>query len=397
MSDPFFRPGDPSFRASPYEDYARLRKADPVHHVDDGFWVVTRYADVSRCLQDRLFGMADFWATQAARFGAGPALGLSTTWMLFKDPPDHTRLRRLVSRAFSPRAVERLRPRIATIVDELLAGGTVEGVLDVVRDLAFPLPIHVIAELLGVPASERDRFHAWTQAMNLAFEPSLDESAIARCNAACGALADYFAALVQRRRGAPGDDLVSAMLAAEEDGQRLSEAEVIGNAALLLSAGYETTMGMIGNGSLALCENRGELRRLADDPALIPNAIEEFLRYDSPVQYTVRFALGDVELGGKRIRAGEPLYLIVASANRDGDRFPNPDALDVGRADVEHLSFGGGRHFCIGAFLARIEGEIAFSALVPLLARADLASEARPWRASYLNHALESLPIRLAG
>jgi pimeloyl-[acyl-carrier protein] synthase len=393
-----FDPVSRAFRANPYPIYERLRREDPVHRspLDGGFWVITRHADVALCLRDPRCGMGEFWSAQKERLGDDAAYRASSTWMLFKDPPDHTRLRKLVSQAFTPRATERMRERVSAILGELLAAPLERGRLDVMSDLAFPLPVYVIADMLGVPPDDREAFHGWTQAMNLIFEPVLGAETIARANRAVAALDDYLRALVRERRKAPREDLLSGMIAAEEAGDRLTEDELVGNAGLLLSAGYETTMGLLGNGVLALLRNPDELRRLAEDPSLGSNAIEEFLRYDSPVQYTLRFALRDFELGGKEIRAGDRLFLIVASANRDPERFAEPDRLDVGREDVEHLSFGGGRHFCLGAPLARLEGEIVLRRLVPRLVGAEIEPGPLEWRDSYLNHALEHLPVRLA-
>jgi pimeloyl-[acyl-carrier protein] synthase len=393
-----FDPLSRAFRADPYPTYARLRREDPVHRspLDGGFWVVTRHADVALCLRDPRCGMGEFWSAQKQRLGDDAAYHASSTWMLFKDPPDHTRLRKLVSQAFTPRATERMRERVSVILEELLTAPLERGRLDVMSDLAFPLPVYVIADMLGVPPGDRDAFHEWTQAMNLIFEPVLGPETIARANRAVAALDEYLRALVRERRKAPREDLLSGMIAAEEAGDRLTEDELVGNAGLLLSAGYETTMGLLGNGILALLRGPDELRRLAENPSLGPNAIEEFLRYDSPVQYTLRFALRDFELAGREIRVGDRLFLIVASANRDPERFPEPDRLDVGRDDVEHLSFGGGRHFCLGAPLARLEGEIVLRRLVPHLLGAELESDVLEHRDSYLNHALEHLPVRLA-
>ena len=392
-----FDPLSPAFRADPWTTYARLREEDPVHRAALGMWVLTRYDDVAGILRDPRFGTAGFGDRQVEMLGAGAASGMSSTWMLFKDPPDHGRLRGLVSRAFTPAAIDRLRARIGEIVDELLAGPVERGELDVMRDFAFPLPVLVITEMLGVPAADRDRFHEWTQAMNLSFEPVITPEHQARCHAGVTALDDYLRTLVRDHRSRPRDDILSGMIAAEDGGDRLSEDELVGNAALLLSAGYETTMGLIGNGTNALLHFPDERRRLRERPELLANAIEEFMRYESPVQFTGREPLAEVEIRGHTLRKGEPCLLLVGAANRDPGHFADPDRLDVARANApDQLSFGGGRHFCIGAPLARLEGLIAFRKLLPLLEHAELASSTLEWRDSFLNHALETLPVRLS-
>ncbi len=390
-----FDPSSPDFRADPYPTYARMRREDPVHWcpLGNGFYAVSRYEDVAALLRDPRLGMGDFGEAKDAEFRFGPAGKTVKTWMLLKDPPDHTRLRRLVSQAFTPRAVERMRPRIEQAVGDLLARPIERGSIDVVADLAFPLPVYVIAEMLGVPVADRERFHVWTQAVNLVFEAMLSEEEIERCNEGARALGEYLGTLAGERRRWPREDLLTAMIAAEEDGKRLSDAELVGNTGMLLAAGFETTMGLIANGALALCRNPAELTRLRREPALIPNAVEEFLRYDSSVQYTGRWTLEDVELHERTIPKGNLVFLLVASANRDPGRFRDPDRLDVGREDVQHLSFGGGRHFCLGAPLARLEAEVAFRALVPALRDPEITAPIE-WRPSALNHVPERLPVR---
>ena len=287
-------------------------------------------------------------------------------------------------------------PRIEAIVDELLAPAQDGGTIDLIGDLAFPLPVRVIAEMLGVPSGDRDRFHYWTQSMNLSFEPAITPEQTRRCHDAVAELDAYLRALVGERRAAPREDILSAMIAAEVAGDRLSEDEIVGNTALLLSAGYETTMGLIGNGVLSLLRFPGETSRLLQHPELLPNAVEEFMRHESPIQFSARQPRVEVEIRGRTIRRNEHCLLIVGSANRDPEHFPDPERLDVGRENAaDQASFGGGRHFCLGAPLARLEGSIAFRKLLPLLVGAELATDRLDWRDSFLNHALESLPVRL--
>jgi cytochrome P450 len=308
---------------------------------------------------------------------------MGQTSLFFKDPPDHGRLRGLVSRAFTPAAIEHMRPRVEAMVDELLAPAWERGAIDVIRDLAFPLPVRVIAEMLGVPQGDRDRFHYWTQSMNLSFEPAITPEQARRCHEAVAELDAYLRALIRERRSQPREDILSVLIAAEVGGDRLTEDEIVGNTALLLSAGYETTMGLIGNGVLSLLRFPGEIARLRQHPELVANAVEEFMRHESPVQFTARQPRLEVEIRGRTIPAGEHCLMIVAAANRDPERFPDPDRLDVGRENAgDQISFGGGRHFCLGAPLARLEG-------------AALATASLEWRDSFLNHALESLPVRV--
>ena len=391
-----FDPLSRGFRANPWPVYDRMRAADPVHHSALGVWVLTRFDDVAACIRDPRFGMGDFWKRQEAMLGPGAMSVMGRSSLFFKDPPDHGRLRGLVSRAFTPVAIERLRPRIEAIVDELLAGARASGALDVIRDLAFPLPVRVIAEMLGVPEEDRDRFHYWTQSMNLSFEPAITPEHAARCHAAVAELDDYLRALVTRRRAEPRDDLISGLIAAEISGDRLTADEIVSNTALLLSAGYETTMGLIGNGVLSLLRFPGEIRRLTERPDLVPNAVEEFMRHESPIQFTAREPRVEVEVRGRTLRPGELCLMVVGSANQDPEHFPDPKRLDVARENAEdQLAFGGGRHFCLGAPLARLEGAVAFGRLLPLLDGAELAGGDLEWRDSFLNHALESLPVRL--
>jgi cytochrome P450 len=321
---------------------------------------------------------------------------MGRTSLFFKHPPDRGRLRGLVSRAFSPTAIERRRPRVEAMVDELLAPAPERGAIDVIRDLAFPLPVRVIAEMLGVPQSDRDRFHHWTQSMNLSFEPAITPEQARRCHEAVAALDAYLRVLIRARRSRPREDILSVLIAAEVAGDRMTEDEIVGNTALLLSAGYETTMGLIGNGVLARLWFPGEIARLRQHPELVANAVEEFMRHESPVQFTARQPRLEVEIGGRTIPAGEHCLLIVAAANRDPERFPDPDRLDVGRENAgDQISFGGGRHFCLGAPLARLEGAVACAKLVQLPDGAELATATFEWRDAFLNHALESLPVRI--
>jgi cytochrome P450 len=395
MADVQFHPMDPEFVANPYPMYHRLRLDDPVHHSPLGFWVLTRYDDVVSVLRDARMGKEAIAAVVAARFGltSSPALGLS---MLDRDPPDHTRLRSLVSKAFTPRVVEHLRPRVQAIVDELLARVEGAGTMDLMEDFAYPLPVIVICELLGVPVSDRDRFKTW----GLDIARSLDgillgpDSEISRRGMASRhALADYFRELIAERRKKPREDMLSGLIAAEEAGDKLNETEMLSTCILLLVAGHETTVNLIGNGTLALLRNPAQLRRLREDPSLIGTAVEELLRYDGPVQRTTRIPDEDVTIGGTRVPAGEMVMTFIGAADRDPAHFADPDRLDIGRRENRHVAFGYGIHFCLGAPLARVEGQIAINTLAQRLPKLALTTDAPEFRMSLTLRGLKSLPV----
>lgn len=368
-TQPAMDPLAPENRADPYPFYHWLRENDPIRHAVDGSWILSRYADGAAVLRDPRFSPSPAHLREGAVEGAEnhPVRQVGTSLMMFLDPPDHTRLRSLVSKAFTPRMVEMMRSRIQALVDEVLDGSLPAGEMDVVADLAYPLPVAVICDLLGVPPFDRELFRQLSSdASRLLDGGALDKAAQERGMVAGMQLFQYFTDLVEQRRPQPGDDLLSAMIAAEEAGDRLSHAELITTATLLFVAGHETTSNLIGNAMLALLRHPAELRRLRDDPSLIRTAVEEFLRYDSPVQYIARITTADVQVGGVPIPAGEQLILVVGGMNRDPDQFPDPDRLDVGRPEKanRHLSFSAGIHFCLGASLARMEAQVAIGTLL---------------------------------
>ena len=389
-----FNPMDPAFVADPYPTYHRLRAEDPVHHSPLGFWVLTRYDDVIAALRDPRRAKEAIAAFVAARFGAPvPALGVS---MLDRDPPDHTRLRSLVSKAFTPRVVEGLRPRIQQIVDGLLDRVHGAGAMDLVEELAYPIPVIVICEMLGVPVEDHERFKGWSLDIARGLDSVLlppDSDVPRRSIASRNALADYFRELIARRRAAPRPDMLSSLIAAEEAGDKLSESELLATCILLLIAGHETTVNLIGNGTLALLRHPDQLRRLRDDPGLIGSAVEELLRFDGPVQRTARIPSEDVVVGGQLISKGEMVMPFIGAADRDPAQFPEPDRLDLGRMDNRHIAFGWGIHFCLGAPLARLEGQIAINTLVRRLPKLALATETPEFRQSLTLRGLKSLPV----
>jgi len=394
MADIQFNPMDPAFVADPYPTDRRLRAEDPVHHSPLGFWVLTRYDDVVAALRDPRLAKEAIASFVAARFGAPvPAMGLS---MLDRDPPDHTRLRGLVSKAFTPRVVEGLRPRIQQIVDGLLDGVAARGSMDLIEEFAYPIPVVVICEMLGVPVEDHERFKGWS--LDIARGLDLiwlgpDSEVGRRSVTARQALADYFRGLIAQRRAAPRNDLLSGLIAAEEAGDKLNEIELLATCILLLIAGHETTVNLIGNGTLALLQHRDQLQGLQRDPGLVASAVEELLRFDGPVQRTARIPSEDVTFGGRTIAKGEMVMPFIGAADRDPAQFPEPDRLDIGRADNRHIAFGWGIHFCLGAPLARIEGQIAINTLVRRLPKLELATAQPEYRQSLTLRGLKALPV----
>ena len=394
MVDVSFNLMDPEFVANPYPTYHRLRAEDPVHRSPLGFWVLTRYEDVVASLRDPRFGKEAIASYIAARLGyAPPGIGLS---MLDRDPPDHTRLRGLVSKAFTPRVVDGLRPHIQDIVNGLLDRVQGAGAMDLIEDFAYPLPVIVICEMLGVPVADRDRFKGWGLDIARGLDGILlppDSDVAKRSLDSRQALAGYFRELIAERRAQPREDMLSGLIAAEEAGDKLNENELLATCILLLVAGHETTVNLIGNGSLALLRHPAELRRLRENPSLIGSAVEELLRYDGPVQRTARVPSEDVTVGGKTIGKGEMVMPFIGAADRDPAQFPEPDRLDITRGDNRHIAFGWGIHFCLGAPLARIEGAVAINTLVQRMPKLALATDTPEHRQSLTLRGLTALPV----
>jgi cytochrome P450 len=391
-----FNPMDPQFLADPYPTYHRLRAEDPVHHSPLGFWVLTRYEDVSAVLRDPRFIKEPLAALVAARFGVEVPRGVGLS-MLDRDPPDHTRLRSLVGTAFTPRVVEGLRPRIQQIVDGLITHAQAVGSMDVIEEFAYPIPVNVICELLGIPVADHERFKGWSldiaRGLDSIYLPA-DSEVPRRSAASRHAISDYFRDLIAPRRAAPRGDLLSALIAAEEAGDKLNEEELLATCILILIAGHETTVNLIGNGVLALLRNPDELRRLRATPGLITSAVEELLRYDGPVQRTARVASAEATIGGRTIARGEMVMPFIGAADRDPAQFPDPDRLDLMRGDNRHIAFGWGIHFCLGAPLARLEGQIAIDALVRRLPRLGLVDDKAEYRQSLTLRGLKTLPVK---
>ncbi|HVP31147.1 MAG TPA: cytochrome P450 [Myxococcota bacterium] len=387
---------DPAQRDDPHPALAKLRELDPVNETPLGFWRLTRYDDVVRVLREVPTGVrkadGSLPGRDRIRFEAGPG-----EFMLQQDPPNHTRLRKLVSKAFTPRAIERMRPSVQRLVDGLLDTAQDRGGLDVIADLALPVPSTVICEMMGVPLADRPRFTDWTaDATHLLAAEFAPQEVLQRGLEGAGQLASYFVALLNERRGSLSDDLLSELLRAEEAGDRLSPMELLSQSIGLLIAGFETTIGLIGNGMLALLRHPRELERLREDPGLVASAVEECLRFDGPILTTLRVLREDTEFGGKTIPRDAIVWAMIGAANRDPAKFPDPTRFDVGRTPNEHLAFGGGVHFCLGAHLARMESQIAIGSLVRRFPKLELALDGPPEYGRSLFRVLARLPVRVA-
>ncbi len=394
----------PEIFSDPYPIYHQLREQDPVHWSEVwGCWVLTRYADVIAVLRDyRRFTnvgrIASFLDQLPAdvRAQIQPLYDNFTVGMPNTDPPEHTRVRGLVNTAFSARVVEGMRPRVQQIVDDLLDQAEGDGGMEVIGSFAYPLPAIVIAETLGVPAEDRDQFKAWSDDI-VAFHGTgrPHSETIMKSTAALLETKAWLLRLIEARRKQPEDDLISALVAAEERGDMLSETELVATCITLLTAGHETTTGLVGNGLLALLRHPDQLRKLRENPALIGTAVEEFLRFDTSFLRAWRLTAEDVEIGGKQIPKGQTLSLMLGAANRDPAQFEDPDRLDITRDPNLHTSFGWGIHFCAGAPLARREAEIAFTTLLHRFPHLKLDEEGVEWQQNNTFHNLKSLPVIL--
>jgi cytochrome P450 len=396
-----FSPFLGSARNDPYPLYRRMREGDPVHrsYAVRG-WILFRHADCMALLRDNRFSADDrnyvAWEQERA---AAVADGLADPnrqpepAMLRRDPPDHTRLRSLVNKAFTPRSIERLRPRIEQITDELLTGLAKQGQFDLIEDFAVPLPVTIIAEMLGVPVQDQDMFKRWSDHLVGFLDPQASPGPKILRRTADEFFA-YMDRIADERRLHPADDLITALVQAEERGDRLSEQELHGTLALLLAAGNETTTNLIGNGMLALLRCPDQFTRLRDQPELVDSAVEELLRWDSPVQFTMRIPTEDVDFDGHRFSKGQAVIAVLGAANRDPEVFDNPESLDIGRPDNKHVSFGYGVHFCLGAQLARLEARIAFRELLRRFPDLQLADPNPRWRRLTFLRGVEALRVR---
>jgi cytochrome P450 len=395
-----FNPRDPAFIANPYPAFQKLREIMPVWRSPFGRTFLTRYEDASVLMRDRRLGK-DYTEPEALirRFGPTalqePAVVELSHMMLMRDPPDHTRLRGLVTKVFTARKIEAMRPGIQAITDRLLDKIAGAGEMDAIRDLAFPLPVLVICELLGIPEDDRARFVTATASGAALLNPVPPTRAeLDGANEGTLATGAYFETLFEQRRKEPRDDLLTLLVRAEEAGDRLTIEELRANVTLLFAAGHETTVNLIGNGIWSLLGHPSQWAAIRDAPALIPNAIEEILRYECPVQAVARTVAEPIEFGGEEFSKGDLIVALIGAANRDPEVFPDPDRLDVTRERLKPLSFGGGIHFCIGAQLARIEAEVVFSTLLRRMPDMKLVEPHAPgWRESFTLRGLTTLPV----
>jgi cytochrome P450 len=396
-SPPLFDPFDPAFIADPYPFYHRLRETAPVFKTPVGFWLLSRYDDVAFAVRDKRFGK-DFIGNVERRYGAHrlkePAVASLGRTMLVLDPPDHTRLRGLVTKAFTARRIADMRPKIEALVNAQLDRIADKGSMDVIQDFAHRLPVIVICDMLGIPEEHRALFLAGSNVSGRILDPvPMTREELDAANAETAAAGAYFDQLCELRRRDPQDDLTSELVAAEEAGDRLSGEELRANIGLLFGAGHETTSNLIGNGLLALHRQPDQWERLKEDPSLIAGAIDELLRFDSSVQVTGRVTSTEVEVGGVTIPAQDSVVMLLGAANRDPAQYADPDRLDVTRNNVRPMSFGGGIHHCLGAQLARLEAELAFTALVTRMPNLELPEKDHPaWRRSFTLRGLTKLP-----
>jgi cytochrome P450 len=410
-------PCDPAWMADPYAVYARLRESTPVHRSPLGFWVFTRHADCLSILRDRTVSSdtrngdlpvasggnrhtaAPADMPQRRSVGRQPSMNEALDELIpfiFRDPPDHTRMRGLVQKAFTPRVIQGLQPRIEQICTELLDAALQRREIDLVTDYAYPLPVQVITEILGVPPQDRTQFQKWSDALAHGLDPEflLSPEAVAQRTAGMLSFIQYFTDLTSRRRANPGDDLISRLIQAEEHGKVLTHTELIATCLLLLVAGHETTVSLISGGALALTQHPDQLARFHDDPDVTASGIEEMLRFVSPVQLTMRIATQTMRFGEFVVEKGDACMLLIGSANRDPDVFTVPDTFDVARADNPHLGFGLGIHHCLGAPLARLETRIALNALVRRTRRWELTTDQLVYKDNIALRGLANLPVR---
>jgi cytochrome P450 len=398
-----YNPFEPGHSDDPYPQYRKLREADPVHASPLGVWLLFAYDDIHRLLRDPALSVEERHAHPTPLSELADSVrgddedergGLA---MLNRDPPDHTRLRRLVSKAFTPRTIQQLRPRIQALVDTALGEAERQGGIELIGQYAFTLPFAVITELLGMPDTDTDQLREWSGTLVRGLEPVVDPDTLRAVDAAGDNMHGLIVEAIAGKRRSPADDLLSALIAAEENGDVLSDDELAEQVMLLYVAGHETTVNLIGNGVLALLRHPDQLAALRDDPALITSAVDELLRYDSPVQMSRRVTLVETTVGGRTIEPGAFVVLGLASANRDPAHFGvDADRLDLARARAgEHLSFGGGHHYCLGASLARLEGQIAIGSLVQRFGRIEATAEP-VWNGRINLRGLERLPLTLA-
>ncbi|HEX2025160.1 MAG TPA: cytochrome P450 [Actinomycetota bacterium] len=396
-----FAPRDPAFVADPYPAYAELRAAGRIHYyADTDQWIVPHYADVNDLLRDRRFGRTYLHLAGHEEMGRPEDVPEARDfWYLIRngildmEPPDHTRVRRLVAKAFTPKMVEGLRPTIRRLMDGYVDRVEGAGEFDLIREIAEPLPVTVIAELLGIPEADRHHLRPWSAEICRMYELNPTEEDARAASAASVEFSEYLRNLIRERRRAPTEDLIGELVQVVDQGDRLTVDEMIGTCVLLLNAGHEATVNVTGNGWWALFRNPDQLAMLRSDHSLVRRAVEELMRYDTPLQMFERWVLEDVEIAGQRVAKGQELALLFGSANHDPARFEDPDRLDITREHNPHMSFGAGIHFCLGAPLARVELDVSFSTILRRLARMELVAEPE-WKPNYIIRGLKTLRVR---
>ena len=404
-----FDPLDPQWSSDPFPLYADLRARAPISRSELGFWVVAKHADCLAVLRDRRASsdslmiaderMPPGFRTPVEEDDPVAAATLEMRPFLFRDPPDHTRLRGLVAKAFTPKVVESLRYRTQEVVDELLDAAIEAGDVDLMEEFAYPLPVRIICDLLGVPLEDQDRFKVWSNALARGLDPDflLTPEIIAARNEGVLQFAQYFFELLAERRRHPGDDLLSALAQVEDGGTVLDEKEMLSTCILLLVAGHETTVNLISGGALALLRHPDQLERFRTDPELTRSGVEEMLRYVSPVQLTGRSFTEPCEFGGVEFAAGDFAMLLLASANRDPEQFEDPERFDITRTPNNHLGFGFGIHHCLGAPLARMEAQVALSSLVRRAPSMSMTVDKVSYKTNVVLRGMESLPVAMRG
>lgn len=388
----------PEVLENPYPTYRRILLEDPVYWSDFfGGWYLMRYKDVAAAMQDKRISSKRppiSKIPESEQQKILPLLETLSKWILFCDPPEHTRLRPLFNKAFTPSIIGSMAEQIQTLVDELIDGVYERGNMNIIHDLAYPMPAIVIAQMLGAKSEDREQFKKWSNDLARFFGMfRMKPEILTTAQQSIIEMTEYFRRILEERRQNPQDDLMSSLIFAQEKGNSLNDDEILSNCVFLTFAGHETTTNLIANGLLALLKNPSQMQKLKDDPSLITTTVEEFLRYDSPVQRQARIAVTDLEIDGKQISQGQRLFLVIGAANRDPEQFLDPDKLDITRSENPHLAFGKGTHFCLGASLGRLEAQIAIDTIVRRLSNLHLDTDRIEWHQNPSLRGMKSMPV----
>ncbi|MCG6134396.1 MAG: cytochrome P450 [Nostoc sp. LLA-1] len=388
----------PEVLANPYPTYRRILLEEPVYWSDFlGGWYLMRYQDVAAAMQDKRMSAKRPPISKLPELeqqNIFPLLETLSKWMLFCDPPEHTRLRGLFNKAFTPSIIGSMAERIQALVDELIDGVYERGNIDILHDLAYPMPAIVIAQMLGANYEDREQFKKWSSDLARFFGMfRMNTEILTSAKNSVREMKEYFRIILEERRCQPQDDLISSLIFAQKKENLVDDEEIISNCVFLTFAGHETTTNLIANGLLALLENPSQMQLLKDNPSLITTAVEEFLRYDSPVQRQARIAVTDLEIGGKQISQGQRIFLVIGAANRDPEQFLDPDKLDITRPENPHLAFGKGTHFCLGASLGRLEAQISIKTVIKRLSSLRLNTDQIEWHENPSLRGMKSMPV----